>query len=254
MILDLANIRALVTGGTRGIGRAVVETLAAGGARVAANYKGKGTQADDLGRLLGSRGIEHLILKTDVTQERAVSTMMRRIEEAWDGLDLLVINHGVRDIGPFTEMTAGAWRDAIGTNLTGAFTLLSEALPLMRRDAGEREKRIILVAASAGLRGEPRAAGFAASKGGLVALTRSLAGELGPEGFTVNAVAPGRIETDSTADELADVERRERLRATIPLGRFGRPTDVAAAVAFLASRQASWISGEVMLVNGGSGC
>ncbi len=253
MILDLANLRALVTGGTRGIGRAVTEVLAAGGVRVAVNYKGKTPPAEDLERLLGSRGYEHLMLRADVTQERAVATMMRRIEEAWGGLDLLVLNHGIRQKQPITAMSHGDWRENIGTNLTGTFNVLSEALPLLQKDdGGSRDKRIIFMASTAGLRGESRHAHYAATKGGIVALTKSLAAELGPDRITVNAVAPGWIDTDMTADELADVETRERVRSTIPLGRFGQPSDVASAVAFLASRQAEWISGEVLVVNGGS--
>ncbi len=258
MILDFSGTRALVTGGTRGIGRAIVRALGSGGARIAINYKSRGGPAEELGRELGDRHVEHMLLRADVTQERAVGTMIKRVGESWGGLDLLVINHGIWEHAPIGEMSLADWRDTINNNLTGPFILVKEALALLdpeegreRRDAGT-PKRIIFIASTAGVRGEKEYGHYAASKGGLVAFMKTLAVELGPRGITVNAVAPGWIETDMTAEHLDRNGVREKILEGIPLGRTGEPDDVAAAVAFLASRQASWISGETLVVNGGS--
>lgn len=252
MILDFSSTRALVTGGTRGIGRAIVRTLAAGGARVAVNYKSRGGPAEELGRELGERHFEHMLLRADVTQERAVATMVKRIGESWGGLDLLVVNHGIWERGALGEMSLADWRDTLSTNLTGAFILVNEALRLLTADESGGAKRIIFVSSTAGLRGESFHSHYAATKGGMIALMKSLAVELGPKNITVNAVAPGWIETDMTTAYLEDRKERNRVVAGIPLGRLGEPEDVAAAVAFLASRQASWISGQTLVVNGGT--
>ena len=255
MILDFNGMRALVTGGTRGIGRAIVRTLGAGGARIAINYKSRSGPADDLARELGERHVEHMLLRADVTQERAVGTMMRRVAESWGGLDLLVVNHGIWEHAPFDDMSLADWRDTINTNLTGPYILVREGLALLQKEesnGGTFPKNIIFISSTAGLRGEREYAHYAATKGGMTALMKSLAVELGPRGIAVNAVAPGWIETDMIIEHLADEGRRAEILAEIPLGRIGRPEDVASAVAFLASRQASWISGQSLVVNGGT--
>ena len=131
MILDLTGVRALVTGGTRGIGKAITQMLAAGGARVAINYKSKSGPADELSRMLGERHFEHMMLRADVTQERAVGTMVKRISESWGGLDLLVLNHGIWEEGSVGTMSLADWRDTINTNLTGAFIVANECVHLM---------------------------------------------------------------------------------------------------------------------------
>lgn len=252
MVLDLSGMRALVTGGTRGIGRAISTTLAASGARVAANYRGNTSAAEDLGLELGQRHLEHMLLKADVSQERSVSTMIRRIDESWGGLDLLVLNAGIWQRGVIGEMTLSEWRETINTNLTGAFIVINEGLRLLKSGDASIPKRIVLVSSTSGIRGEAHYSHYAASKGGLIAMTRSLAVELAPSGITVNCVAPGWIETDMTAAELADSERRAAIERMIPMGRVGEADEVAAAVTFLASRQASYITGEILNVNGGS--
>lgn len=251
MILDLSGVRGLITGGTRGIGRGITEALAASGARVAVNYKSNGEAADEFARLLGERRFEHMMLRADVTQERAVGTMLKRIDESWGGLDLLVINHGIREEGKLGEMGLADWRDIITTNLTGAFIVANEALRLMIEEAPLAPKRIIFIASAAGVRGEAAYSHYAAGKGGLIALTKSLAAELGPRGITVNAVAPGWIDTEMTAAHLAERSVRRKILEKIPLGKIGTPEDVAAAVVFLASRQAGHITGQVLGVNGG---
>ncbi|MCB0713635.1 MAG: SDR family oxidoreductase [Ignavibacteriae bacterium] len=251
MILDLTGIRALVTGGTRGIGKAITQMLAAGGARVAVNYKSKSGPADELSRLLGERHFEHMMLRADLTQERAVGTMVKRIDESWGGLDLLVVNHGIWERGAIGEMNLADWKDTINTNLTAPFIVINETLRLLFEEKPSAPKRIIFIASSAGIRGEAEHAHYAASKGGLIAMMKSLAVELAPQGVTVNAVAPGWIETEMTGDYLDTEGNREKILGRIPLRRIGTPEEVAAAVLFLASRQAGFINGHVLRVNGG---
>jgi len=252
MVLDLSGVRALVTGGTRGIGRAISLTLAASGARVAANYRSNSAAAESLGLELGSRHFEHMLLKADVSQERSVATMLRRVGESWGGLDLLVINAGIWRRGAIKDMTLSDWRDTIATNLTGAFIVINAGIRLMTEGDSTAPKRIVFVSSTSGIRGEAQYSHYAASKGGLIAMTKSLAVELAPAGITVNCVAPGWISTEMTAPALADRETRKAIEASIPMGRPGEPDEVAAAVVFLASRQASYITGAVLNVNGGS--
>lgn len=251
MVLDLSGVRALITGGTRGIGRAVTEALASSGARVAVNYKSNAEAADACARQLGERHFEHMLLRADVTQERAVGTMLKRIDESWGGLDVLVINHGIWEYGAIGEMGLADWRDTINANLTGAFIVTNEALKLMAEEKPTAPKRIIFISSAAGVRGEAEHSHYAASKGGMNAFMKSLAAELGPRGFTVNAVAPGWIETEMTAEHLADESLRDRILEKIPLRAIGAPEDVAAGVVFLASRQAGHVTGQVLGINGG---
>ncbi|MCE7935193.1 MAG: SDR family oxidoreductase [Chlorobi bacterium CHB2] len=252
MILDLNGVRALVTGGARGIGRAISMALAASGARVAINYRNNTEAAEELGRKLGERYFEHMLLRADVTQERLVATMMKRIEESWGGLDLLVLNAGIWVPGTFGEMTLAHWRETLNTNMTGAFIVANDALRLMTLGEAVAPKRMIFISSTAGLRGEPGYSHYAASKGGLIALSKSPAVELAPLGITVNSVAPGWIRTEMTAQALSDAATRKNIQKSIPLGRVGEPEEVAAAVVFLASRQASFITGQTLSVNGGA--
>jgi 3-oxoacyl-[acyl-carrier protein] reductase len=253
MILDLSGVRALVTGGTRGIGRAISMALAASGARVAANYRHNADAAEELGRILGERHFEHMLLRADVTQERAVGTLMKRIEESWEGLDLLVINHGIWQRGNFGEMSLNDWRETINTNLNSAFIVANEALSMLKRNGtGDVPKRIVFVASTAGQRGESHYSHYAASKGAMIAMAKSLATELASDNITVNCVAPGWVETDMTAEALADPKQRKEIVRSIPLGRVGQPEEIAAGVVFLASRQASFITGTVLNINGGA--
>lgn len=252
MVLDLSGVRALVTGGTRGIGRAITDALAASGARVAANYRSNNDSADEFARELGERNFEHMMLRADITQERAVGTMMKRVEESWGGLDLVVLNAGIWERGAIGAMTLAEWRETININLTGAFIVVNEAMRLLTAGDGTAPKRIIFISSTSGQRGEAFYSHYAASKGALISLTKSLAVELAPQGITVNCVAPGWVRTDMTAGALSDAATRKEIQRTVPLGRPGEPEEIASAVVYLASRQASYITGEVLNVNGGS--
>ena len=252
MVLDLSGVRALVTGGVRGIGRAITEALAASGARVAVNYHRNAEAADELGRMLGERHFEHMLLRADVTQERAVGTMLKRIEESWNGLDLLVLNAGIFERKEFSEMSLSEWREMVNTNLNGAFIVANEALRLMKEEDPAAPKRIIIISSTAAIRGTAYYSHYAASKGALLSLTKSLAVELAPYNITVNCIAPGWIRTDMIEDLLQDSATRKRILGTIPLKRIGTPEDVATTAVFLASRQASFITGEIVTVDGGA--
>jgi 3-oxoacyl-[acyl-carrier protein] reductase len=251
MVLDLSGVRALITGGTRGIGRAISLALASSGARIAVNYRTNADSAEQFGRELGDRHFEHMVLKADITQERSVGTMMKRVEESWGGLDLLVLNAAIWQRGELGKMSLADWRETINTNLTGSFIVANEALRLMTLGESAAPKRIIFISSTSGIRGESFHSHYAASKGGLIAMTKSLAVELAPLGITVNCVAPGWVRTEMTAAALADNSTRKAIQQTIPLGRPGEPDEIAAAIVFLASRQASYITGEVLNVNGG---
>jgi 3-oxoacyl-[acyl-carrier protein] reductase len=252
MVLDLSGVRALVTGGTRGIGRAIVDALASSAARVAETYLSNAEAADEFARELGSRNFEHMMLRADVTQERAVGTMMKRIEESWKGLDLVVLNAGIWERGPIGTMTLAEWRETININLSGAFIVVNEAMRLLTARDGNAPKRVIFISSTSGQRGEAFYSHYSASKGALISLTKSLAVELAPQGITVNAVAPGWVRTEMTAAALADNATRKEIQRSIPLGRPGEPEEIASAVVYLASRQASYITGEILNVNGGS--
>lgn len=252
MVLDLSGVRALVTGGTRGIGRAITDALAASGARVAANYRTNNDAAEAFGRALGERHFEHMMLRADITQERAVGTMMKRIEESWGGLDVVVLNAGIWERGEIGSMTLSEWRETININLTGAFIVVNEAMRLMNASDGGAPKRIIFISSTSGQRGEAYYSHYSASKGALISLTKSLALELASRGITVNCVAPGWVRTEMTEAALSDNATRKEILRTVPLGRAGDPEEIASAVVYLASRQASYITGEILNVNGGS--
>ncbi len=235
----LEGRRALVTGGSRGIGRAVAEELARAGADVVVGYRAGGEEAAAVARAIGGRAIQ---ADVSVPAEAA-----RLVEEAGD-LDILVCNAGVTRDGLIARMSDEDWRTVVDTNLGGVFaTCRAAARGMMRRRCGS----IVNVTSVVGIHGNPGQTNYAASKAGIIGFTKALARELAPRGVRVNAIAPGYIETALT-DVLPERVRKAILDAT-PLGRLGAPADVAAAVRFLCSDEASLITGEVLLVDGGLG-
>ena len=217
MTLDLTDKTLLVTGGTRGIGRAVVEAAAAAGARVAFTYRASADAADQLAADLGGAD-RALALQADAASREDAEASVQAVTDAWGSIDGLVVNAGITRDGLMIRMDAEAWQDVIDTNLTGAFHLIKAAYrPMMRQRAGS----IVTVSSVVGVTGNAGQANYAASKAGLIGLTKSVARELGVRGVRANAVAPGYIDTDMTAG-LGD-KAVEAMQGQIPLGPDGPP-------------------------------
>jgi len=246
--LSLAGLRALVTGGSRGIGRAIVQTLASRGAAVAINYVSSEGPARELCEEINQDGGKAIAIAFDVGDPEAVKVAMKEVVEQLGGLEILVNNAGISIDALLMRASLEDFQKILRTNLEGAFSCCKAASRhlLRARAAG----RIINLSSVVGEQGNPGQAMYSASKAGILGLTKSLAQEMAGRGMTVNAVAPGFIETDMT-DASVQGKTRDALLSKIPLGRIGQATEVAEAVAFLASPAAGYITGHVLRVNGG---
>jgi 3-oxoacyl-[acyl-carrier protein] reductase len=240
--IDLGGRTALVTGSTRGIGRAIADTLAGAGARVAIVGRDAG-RAEDVARTVG-RGAAGFAC--DVADIASMTALVDNVEKAFGQIDILVNNAGLTRDNILFRLKDDDWDAVLDANLRGAFVAIRAASRgMMKRRWG----RIINIASVVGIIGNKGQANYAASKAGLIGLTKSVAKELASRNILINAVAPGFIETDMTA--AMTPEARETLSEQIPLERLGTPNDVAAVVAFLASDLASYITGQVLVVDGG---
>jgi 3-oxoacyl-[acyl-carrier protein] reductase len=247
-MIDLSGKTALVTGGSRGIGRAACLLLARAGCRVAVNYKLESPSAQLVVEEIESAGGEAFALSADVSRAEEAEMLVAETRDRFGSLDILVNNAGIWKRSPIEEMSDLEWAEMLAVNLTGAFHCIRAAVPIMKESGAGR---IINVSSTAGQRGEAFHSHYAATKGALISLTKSLAVELAPFGITVNCVAPGWTVTDMTSGALLGPER-DRILGSIPLGRAARPEEIAGAIVFLASDLASYVTGEVLNVNGGS--
>jgi len=236
---------AFVTGASRGIGKACSIALAEAGARVALAARSV-DQLDELAGQLRAQNREACSVAMDVSDADSIRDAFARIAKDFGPVSILVNNAAITKDGLALRMKKEDWDAVIGTNLTGAFLAAQQVLQGMMR---ERWGRIINISSIVGEMGNPGQANYVASKAGLIGLTKALAQEMGSRNITVNAVAPGFIETDMTAKLSA--EFKENMLGHVPLKRIGRPEDVAAAVRFLASEEAGYITGHVLDVNGG---
>lgn len=246
--LQLRGRVALVTGGSRGIGRAVVERLADEGVDVVINYRSDKNAAVAVVADVEARGAKGVALQADVSQLSEASGLVSQTLEHFSRLDFLICNAGIWEGAPVEEISEALWDKTMQVNMRGTWTLCQAAVPIMKR---QRFGRIVIVSSTAGQRGEANYSNYAASKGAQIAFTKSLAAELGEFGINVNAVAPGWVDTDMTADALA-LENREAIAQSIPVGAIATADDVARPIVFLCSEWSRHITGEILNVNGGS--
>jgi len=243
----LAGKTALVTGAGRGIGRATAIRLAADGAHIAINYKGNTAAAEETKRAVEAVGSEGALIQGDVSLDADAERVVKEALAFGGGrLDILVNNAGITRDNLLLRMSAEEWDAVLDLNLRGAFLVTKAALrPMMKQRAG----RIVNVSSIAGVVGNPGQANYSAAKAGLIAFTKTVAREMASRNITANAVAPGFVPTDLTSIVPQGVQ--DAMLAQIPLARFGTAEDVANAIAFLASDDASYITGQVLVVDGG---
>ena len=247
-MIDLSPRTALITGGSRGIGRAASDLLARAGARVAINYLRDEAAANAAVKEIRAAGGEAMALAGDVSQADQARQLVRDVVSAWGRLDIVVNNAGIWDEDVAGRGDVAVWDRTYAINQRGAFLVTDAAVPHLERHGGS----IVFLSSTAGQRGEARHSAYAASKGALISYTKSLAAELGPRGIRVNAVAPGWVDTDMSAATLANPLARAEIEKSIPLGRVATPEDIAGPILFLVSDLARHVQGEVVNVNGGS--
>ncbi len=246
-MISLRGKRALVTGGSRGIGAATALLLAECGADVGIGYRSRQAEAADVVQQLAGRGVKAFAHAADLSTLAGTTSLFERAEREFGGLDIFVGNAGIwppQDV-PVAEMTDEHWRRTMSENVDAMFYTTRAAARLL-----ERGGRMVMVSSTAGQRGEAYHADYAASKGAMISLVKSVAVELGKRDITVNAVAPGWVDTEMVAEAISGT--REQIAAAIPVGRVATAKDIAGPIVFLCSEHARHITGEILNVNGGS--
>lgn len=237
---------AIVTGGSRGIGRAVAVRLAKDGMNLVINYRGNNAAAEETERICRELGAEVLLVQGDVSRAEDCEKLAAQAKEAFGRVDVLVNNAGITRDGLLARMTEEDFRAVLDVNLVGPWNMMKAVNRIMMK---QRYGRIVNLSSVTGLMGNMGQTNYAAAKAGILGMTKSYAREVAGRGITVNAVAPGFIDTDMT--EAMPEGAKDKIITGIPMGRTGKPEDVAEAVAFLASEQAGYITGEVLRVDGG---
>jgi acetoacetyl-CoA reductase len=242
---DLKGKVAIVTGATRGIGRHIALQLAQRGADVAINYRSRQSEADEVVKEIEATGVKALAFKADLSKMPAARNLIRQVHEQWGRVDILVNNAGITRDKSMKKLTDDDWNEVLDTNLGSVYATCSEVLKIM---IDQKYGRIINITSFVGQAGNFGQANYAASKGGIIAFTKTLALEMAKNNITVNAIAPGFTETEMLAQVPENI--REQIVARVPMGRFGQPEEVARAVVFLAA-EGDYITGQQINVNGG---
>jgi len=240
---------AVVTGGSRGIGRAAIECFAKLGSHVVVNYLSDESAAAETVRAAEASGVNAIAVKADISALDQATLLIEKTMDRFGKIDFLVCNAGIWEGGSIDEMSEQVWDRMIDLNLKGTWTVCHAAVPHMKKQSFGR---IVIVSSTAGQRGEANVSNYAASKGGQISFTKSLAAELGPFGINVNSVAPGWVDTDMCADVFSDLRFKKSIEDSIPLGRVATAEDIGWPIVFLCTEWARHINGEILNVNGGS--
>lgn len=248
-MIDLRGKKALITGGSRGIGKAAACLLARAGCDVAINYVKNNDAARMVAESVNACGSECLTFQTDLAEKKSIVFMVENLIQSWGRIDILINNAGIWTFGEMGKMNDRVWRETMSINLDAVFYLCNAVIPHMKE---KKQGWIVNVSSTAGVRGEACHSHYAASKGALISLTKSLAVELAPHGIRVNCVSPGWVDTDMCSEVFSRPGFRSSIERGIPLGRIPSPEDIAGPILFLVSDLARHITGENLNVNGGS--
>lgn len=244
--MNITEKTAIVTGGSRGIGRAIAVELAKAGVQVAIIYAGNTAAAEETLALVKAQGVQGMMIQCDVADGAAVEAMVKEVKDTFGSIDILVNNAGITRDTLLMRMKETEWQEVLDTNLTGVFHCTRQVSKLMIK---QRHGIIINLTSIVGLVGNAGQANYSAAKAGIIGFTKAVAKELASRNIRVNAIAPGFIETDMTAI-LSDTAKEDILK-TIPMGRMAKPEEVATVAAFLASEEAKYMTGQVLHVDGG---
>jgi 3-oxoacyl-[acyl-carrier protein] reductase len=252
--LSLAGKVALITGGSRGIGAATVRMFCTAGAKVAFNYQKAKAAAD---RVVSECGTDVCAIQSELSSPQDAETLVKTVVGNFGRLDCLIANHGIwpPNDAPIDQLSDEQWRQTIAVNLDSVFGLIKHSVAQMKRQGrspGQAAGRIVIISSTAGQRGEAFHCDYAASKGAVISMVKGLSTELARDGIYVNCVAPGWVATDMAAPALEDPKTRDKIFSTIPLGRVGKPEEIAAPILFLCTEHSGFITGEILNVNGGA--